>query len=61
MKRTFSVAVLVILACTILFSGGAAWAWSGRLGWTFKADAPITSSVAVAGGLVLAGDSVGDY
>ena len=60
MKKTLSVVVLSLLACAVLFSGGAAWAWNGRVGWTFRAEAPITSSVAVGGNVVLAGDSVGN-
>ena len=60
MRRVLSVMLLSLLACAAPFFGDAAWAWSGRLAWTFRAEAPLTSSVAVAGGLVLAGDSVGN-
>lgn len=60
MRRVLSVMLLSLLACAAPFFGDAAWAWSGKIGWTFKAEAPLTSSVAVAGGLVLAGDSVGN-
>ena len=60
MRRVLSVMLLSLLACAAPFFGNAAWAWSGRLAWTFRAEAPLTSSVAVAGGLVLAGDSVGN-
>ena len=60
MRRVLSVMLLLLLACAALLFGDAAWAWSGKLGWTFKAEAPLTSSVAVAGGLVLVGDSVGN-
>jgi len=34
-------------------------AWRGKQGWTYDAKYPITSSVAVGGGLVLAGDEAG--
>ncbi|MCL2010501.1 MAG: PQQ-binding-like beta-propeller repeat protein [Synergistaceae bacterium] len=58
MKRTalkVSAALLVMAFCV-----SSASAWSGRQGWTYDAGYPITSSVAVADGLVIAGDSVGN-
>ena len=60
MRRILSVMSLSLLVCVAPLFADVAWAWSGKLGWTFKAEAPLTSSVAVAGGLVLAGDSVGN-
>jgi outer membrane protein assembly factor BamB len=36
------------------------FAWSGTLAWTYNAAFPITSSIAVADGLIIAGDSVGN-
>ena len=60
MKRLFSILSLLLLAGAAPFLDGTAWGWNGKLGWTFKAEAPITSSVAVGGNLVIAGDSVGN-
>lgn len=53
---------VLFVALTMLGSWGtgAALAWSGRLGWTYDAQLPITSSVAVAGSLVIAGDTGGN-
>ena len=50
----FSAALLITIFCVTPAS-----AWSGNLGWTYDARFPISSSVAVAGGLVIAGDSAG--
>ena len=47
MKRLFSILSLLLLAGAAPFLEGTAWGWNGKLGWTFKAEAPITSSVAV--------------
>jgi outer membrane protein assembly factor BamB len=51
----YSAALLIMLFCASLAS-----AWSGRQGWTYDARYPISSSVAIAGGLVIAGDNGGN-
>ncbi|MBQ9526467.1 MAG: PQQ-binding-like beta-propeller repeat protein [Fretibacterium sp.] len=53
MKRIFYAAL-----CALLLAGQAG-AWRGEVGWTFQAGSGLTSGVAVAGGLVLAGDGDG--
>ena len=50
----FSAAFLLLVLCV-----SSASAWGGNQGWTYNAGHPISSSVAVAGGLVIAGDSGG--
>ena len=58
MKRAFlkcSAVMVLLLALSVPAS-----AWTGKLSWTYNAQYPITSSVAAAGGLVIAGDSVGN-
>jgi outer membrane protein assembly factor BamB len=57
MKRVWPGALITILAVALCASSG--WGWSGKLGWTYDAKYPISSSVAVAGGLVIAGDNSG--
>ena len=59
MKRT-AAKLLVMAVLVVALSASAASAWSGKLGWTYNAQYPITSSVAASGGLVFAGDSVGN-
>ncbi|MDR2529503.1 MAG: PQQ-binding-like beta-propeller repeat protein [Synergistaceae bacterium] len=44
----------------VMFSLSPASAWSGKVGWTYNARYPISGSVVVAEGLVLAGDSAGN-
>lgn len=58
-KRIFSV-WFFILAIYFSLSAVPAEAWSGRSGWVFKAQAPFSSSVAAADGLVIAGDVIGN-
>jgi outer membrane protein assembly factor BamB len=53
-------AAVSALAFSVLTAAAPAEAWRGMLGWTYAAQYPITSSIAAAGGLVLAGDSVGN-
>ena len=62
MKRmTFIFSILLWAALlTAAFPVSPAWAWSGKLGWTYNAPYPIGSSVAVADGLVIAGDNGGN-
>lgn len=59
MKRA-SLPFFLVLMAFVVFSTPAQ-AWTGKAGWVFKAEAPFTSSVAAAGGLVFAGDSVGNF
>jgi outer membrane protein assembly factor BamB len=46
--------------CGLTLFVAPAAAWRGVLGWTYEAQSPITSSVAAAGGLILAGDGIGN-
>jgi outer membrane protein assembly factor BamB len=55
MKMTKCAAAFLVA----LLSLSPAWAWSGKVGWTYNARYPISGSVTVAEGLVLAGDSIG--
>ena len=55
-RRVFSIALMSAL---ILLAAGQAGAWRGEVGWTFRADTGISSGVAVAGNLVVFGDSTG--
>jgi outer membrane protein assembly factor BamB len=58
---TFSITVFSMAALWILFFHiSPASAWSGKLGWTYDARFPIGSSIAVADGLVIAGDDAGN-
>ncbi|MDR2178800.1 MAG: PQQ-binding-like beta-propeller repeat protein [Synergistaceae bacterium] len=59
MKRLTSVFFLTAL-WIVIFHVPSVSAWSGKLGWTYEAEYPIGSSVAVAEGLVLAGDNAGN-
>jgi outer membrane protein assembly factor BamB len=49
----------MMAALLVVFSTTPGWGWSGKLGWTYETLSPISSSIAVAGGLALAGDSAG--
>ena len=55
----FFAALCLMALCLIMFRASSASAWGGRQGWTYDATYPISSSVAVAGGLVIAGDNGG--
>ena len=55
MRRVFLVLLVLLLAS----HAGGAWAWRGEVGWTFKADAGLSSGVAVTGDLVIVGDDAG--
>jgi outer membrane protein assembly factor BamB len=57
MKRMLSILSRLLMTVTLFATPG--WAWSGKLGWTYDAQSPISSSIAVAGGLILAGDFSG--
>jgi outer membrane protein assembly factor BamB len=59
MKKMIRMFAFAAAVC-VLFPDAPADAWRGVLGWTYNAQYPISSSVAVAGELVLAGDSVGN-
>ena len=58
MKRIMS----IFLMAAVWLGVGAApvLAWSGKLGWIYDARYPVLSSIAVAEGLVVAGDNVGN-
>jgi len=53
----FSAALFIITLFALATSP--AFAWRGNLGWTYDARFPISSSVAVAGNIVIAGDNAG--
>ncbi len=55
-NRVLFAAALALFAA---LSASPAVAWRGEVGWTFRADDGISSGVAVAGNLVIAGDRLG--
>lgn len=59
MKR-WIIALLLAVSALCSMVSVPALAWSGRLGWTYNAHAPLSSSVAAAGGLILVGDTLGN-
>jgi outer membrane protein assembly factor BamB len=59
MKRRVSIFFMAMFVMSAFHTSPAS-AWSGKLGWTYDARYPIGSSVAVADGLVIAGDNAGN-
>ncbi len=59
-RRLLRFLFLTVFVLTLGVFVTSASAWSGKLGWTYNAEFPITSSVATSGALIIAGDSTGN-